>query len=290
MQNQMYLTLPSNTVTPTDYVGRKLNTLNEFRVQLPHKIHLSGAWECALAEISYPNTYPNVQHKDCKFTVTVAASNDVNDGIFKAFNIECELPSGRYENEDQLVTALNEVYMVKLENLVDEDMISPRVKDKLRIRFLHQKTSTGIDRVMIKIDWPTQVKLLLNNNLRYMLGFRNWPAKMTPEIVGEFPMDPQNSVFGMYVYSDVCENSVVGNVLAPLLRVVPLNSTEQQGKLICHTFSHYQYVPVAHKEIDTITISLRDDRGRRLAFYYGKVLVVLHLRRQKPDVSYSLGV
>ena len=54
--SDFYLTLPSDS--SMDYFPD--NTLTEFRVKLPHTIHLSGDWEVGLAEISYPVNWSNI--------------------------------------------------------------------------------------------------------------------------------------------------------------------------------------------------------------------------------------
>jgi hypothetical protein len=64
--SQFYLTLPSNAVSTKD---KKKPSLNSFRVQLAQRVKLVGQWEVALAEISYPHSWFNVDKTKSWFNV-----------------------------------------------------------------------------------------------------------------------------------------------------------------------------------------------------------------------------
>ena len=40
------------------------NTLAHYITDLPHRMYLSGEWDCGLAEIQYPHTWYNVTEED----------------------------------------------------------------------------------------------------------------------------------------------------------------------------------------------------------------------------------
>ena len=65
--SDFYLTLPSDS--SMDYFPD--NTMTEFRVKLPHTIHLSGDWEVGLAEISYPVNWSNIPAVEEHFRYTL---------------------------------------------------------------------------------------------------------------------------------------------------------------------------------------------------------------------------
>jgi len=92
--------------------------------------------------------------------------------------------------------------------------------------------------------------------------------------------DLNRGFFSLFVYCDVVEPVVVGDVLVPLLRTV--NITAKEGIMVSRIFETVQYVPVHRKQFDTIEIHIRDDTGRRIPFQRGKVIVTLHFRRKLP--------
>ena len=82
----------------------------------------------------------------------------------------------------------------------------------------------------------------------------------------------------IYIYSDVVESQVVGDVRANLLRVVA--PKERHGDVICENFVHVFYNDVRVKSFNTIEILLRGDTGRVIPFSRGVVEVTLHFRKK----------
>ena len=80
----------------------------------------------------------------------------------------------------------------------------------------------------------------------------------------------------VFVYSDVAKHQYVGNNMAPLLRIVPVD--RQSGEHIYRIFDKPYYLPVTRQCIDTIEINLKTDFGDKLIFENGKVLVKLHFK------------
>jgi hypothetical protein len=81
----------------------------------------------------------------------------------------------------------------------------------------------------------------------------------------------------MYIYSDIVSPYLVGDVRAPLLRVViPKGS---QNDIVSETFKTLYYVPVARRGFDTIQIHINNVLGKPMSFAGGKSLAVLHFRR-----------
>ena len=85
----------------------------------------------------------------------------------------------------------------------------------------------------------------------------------------------------MYVYCDIIESVVIGDTLAPLLRIVnmdPVNHTF--GSHTVDIFNPLHYVPVEKLNFEHIEIDIRDSTGRHLPFTFGTVSVKLHFRRR----------
>ena len=81
----------------------------------------------------------------------------------------------------------------------------------------------------------------------------------------------------LYVYSSIVEPRIVGDKIAPLLRIVPI--TGRHGEMVTTRFDHVQYIPVLSREFGSVETEIRDDTGRPVPFERGKVTVTLHFRR-----------
>ena len=91
--------------------------------------------------------------------------------------------------------------------------------------------------------------------------------------------DIDGNLNSLYVYCDILEHIPVGDVVAPLLRVVGV--TGKQGDTIRKTYDKPMYVPVRTKNFDSIEIDIRADTGESVPFQYGKSEVVLHFKLRK---------
>ena len=96
---------------------------------------------------------------------------------------------------------------------------------------------------------------------------------------GDRVVDLQRGFYSLFVYCDIVEDVVVGDVKAPLLRTVNIDGKDMVSR-IYHTV---QYVSMQRCQFDTIEINIRDDTGRRVPFQRGKVIVTLHFRMRKPS-------
>ena len=84
---------------------------------------------------------------------------------------------------------------------------------------------------------------------------------------------------GLYIYSDIIEDILVGNVRAKLLRTVPFSSHHSDYNTV--TFSKVYYHPVRPGYISGIEIKICDDSGEKINFGPSKTIVVLHFRKCK---------
>ncbi|XP_022101937.1 uncharacterized protein LOC110985305 [Acanthaster planci] len=91
--------------------------------------------------------------------------------------------------------------------------------------------------------------------------------KVAESVEGHLPVDVNGGFYSMYVYCDVAENQLVGDVSAPLLRVVPVQTSDvAQGDVVAHSFSTPHYVPVTIKNFEVIQMDIRTDTGEKVAF------------------------
>jgi len=85
----------------------------------------------------------------------------------------------------------------------------------------------------------------------------------------------------MYIYCDVIQHVVVGDVMAPLLRIVDVKtaSTSVEHQILNPPL----YVPLLKKNFDTIEINIVTDEGLPFSFVDGKLVVVLEFKRRIED-------
>lgn len=85
----------------------------------------------------------------------------------------------------------------------------------------------------------------------------------------------------LFVYCDICEPYITGDVQTPLLRIVALDSQNDYAfasTRIKH-FSPAQYITLRQTCFRTIEIDIRDHLGQSIPFEFGTLTVTLHFRR-----------
>ena len=85
-------------------------------------------------------------------------------------------------------------------------------------------------------------------------------------------MDWNTKIHQLYIYSDLASYTFIGDVTAPILRVLPFESKRENNHLH-QEFVNVHYVPVAKSFIDQVHISIKGDTGENVPFISGKTLV-----------------
>ena len=85
----------------------------------------------------------------------------------------------------------------------------------------------------------------------------------------------------MYVYCDIIQPQMVGDVMAPLLRIVNIDNTSHVfGTQRACVFNTPHYVPVMVTTFGNVEIDIRLDTGKPVPFVFGTSCVKLHFRRR----------
>ena len=82
----------------------------------------------------------------------------------------------------------------------------------------------------------------------------------------------------LYVYADIIQDQLVGDVRAPLLRVVPKKS--RYGDTTCVIYEQSQFLPLSRSNIPNIEINIKSDTGELVSFESGKSIVTFVFRRK----------
>ena len=244
--DDFYLVLPSNASMTT----HPNNTLAQYITNLPRRISLSGAWECGLTKRHYPHDWYNV--RNARLTVE-------HDGKMET---DAYFEDGYYGSDKTLVRALND-----------------GVKGG-SVKFSYDPVTR---KVCVQMKGDTTFALY--GDLLNVLGFgtgdgvviRTSNRKTLTQ--GNSIVDLRRGFESPYVYSSIVEPRIVGDKIAPLLRIVPI--TGRHGEMVAARFDLVQYMPVLSREFEAVEIEIRDDTGRPVPFERGKVTVTLHLRRRR---------
>ncbi len=243
-----HLTLPSDS--SMNYFPE--NKISHFITRLPQEIQLHGGeYECALTEILYPHTWYNVN-----------AQNNLIGFVFKenGKNVGRRIPPGCYESVPDILKA---IIIRDFEN---------------KIWFTYNSVTK---RVRIKVK--KNAKVILHEGLSQMLGFEPCViecAEGEEEKIVDSPYvaDPCAHYRVLMIYSDIVQPQIVGDVLAPLLRIV--NVTGSDGEMICMQYDRPHYLPVFRKNIETLEIVIRTHTGELVPFERGRSYVKLHFRQK----------
>ena len=244
--SQFYLTLPSNS--SMRYYPN--NTVAHFTTKLPKFIDLEGEWEVALTELIHPMIDDPLKDGECYLELSGSHFSQ----------LKLVLPSGYYDNASKIITEINNALL----------------KAGYSENFALYENERIVFRSKI-VMWITLSPLLCR-----MLGFSKEHYK--PEYAysvdewgtftfrAESPPDFRHFNV-LFVYCDVVEPVVVGDVRAPLLRTVNLANT------LHHEFVHPMYVPVQKRHFDNLEININLDTGEPAPFVDGKSVTILHFRR-----------
>ncbi len=268
--DNLYLTLPSNTKDfPT-------NTPADFRVRLPYPLDLDGDWELGLVEIQYPFSWDNVKggteksNQDNWILIDMQPNNAYYEGM-----IELRIPTGSYASVESLITAMQDT----MDNWRPERKTK---KKKIRLsRLVMLSYDKTYSRVRIKLDTTAIKGVVLGTPLQYMLGFGGkWSYTFSKaQVFGTYPPDLTSGFNTLYVYCDLIQPQIVGNILAPLLRTVAVSG--EFGKTVDKIFLEPHYLPLRNKRFDTVQLSIKSDQNESVKFNFGKSIIKLHLRRKR---------
>lgn len=244
------MTLPSNS--SMDYYPE--NTVARYTTKLNTRIELEGEWEVGLAEISFPFEIENVLEGECYFYIS-------QTGVDVSMKIT--LPAGHYGRLSELDWAMKASTMRKM-HLLSIEMVPVEfsfVKSLNRVKMqLHQNFTVEFGTILARL-----------------LGFRHGVKYSDAVVTAESRMRFRSLVRSIYVYCDLVEHVSVGDIKAPLLRIV--NRTSNNGENVHHISNPVLYIPLQKKCFDSVEINLMTDSGVPVPFLLGKSFVVLESRR-----------
>lgn len=239
---QFYVTLPSNssmTIFPN-------NTLAKYKVKLPEHINLTGSWEVGLASITYPHTWYNIRDENRRYYY---------DNGRGAWDVGL-IPVGYYTTVDDLINQIKQ----GLQN----DGITGI---SLKFDDISHKVTITLDKGK---------KLYFENDLGVILGFGK-EVILSKSITAPYVSDLDVGLQSLFVYLNIVDSQIVGDVRAPLLRIVPAQGRD--GEIITINYNNPQFLPLATKEFETLEVLITSDVGKKITFERGRVVLTLNFRR-----------
>ena len=255
--SDFYLTLPSNSsmdVYPE-------NTLTHYQTKLPHRIELDGQWEVGLVEIQYPHNWYNIP-ADATRTITVV-----------------------YVGEDS-VTSDDE--LLPFQFTIPPGYYTPTVLlERIKAKCLIGSNRTREEDRLIQLEYDEVDRTYVADTHPYLFDVGPHIASMLGLGINAIPLGPHRGltaididpIHSLYVYCDVIESRVVGDVLAPLLRIVPV--TGKHGETVMKSYHNAHYIPLQRRAFDSVEIDIRDSTGKKVPFERGTLNVTLHFRRRR---------
>ena len=261
------------------------NSPSNFKVQLPQPLQLDGKWEVALVEITYQQTWHNfpenaiieilkrmpssykaatITDKQFKLLSDIKKSDVNNDKGDTYVLVPVEISKGNYNGPGEIITEIANQAKCCTDFSINYDRFGKR---------MHLK-------------WPDMIAFNKNDTIRRALGLSKPDLSTIEYDVYKTPLKGSDcfipTIPALYVYGDMVEYSIVGDVSVPLLRTVPV--TGEAGHNINHSFVRPYYIPVSRGYINSMEIQITSATGKEVQFKGGEVICVLHFRKSTPTL------
>lgn len=258
IEESFYLTLLSNS--SMSYFPN--NTTANFFTKLPKTVKLQGEWKVGVVEFHYPCSMFNVQEHENVFYVRkkIVMPLETTDNTYTTVEFKAHIPATTYDSTDHLLRVINEIPLIKGKATFRQDSLSKRI------------AVTTLDNTIVSIQCSSKLTL--------QLGFIP-NTNFVKENIGRYPVNLHLGLPSqLFIYSDIVQPQMVGDVMTSLLRIVPLDPTVYTyGAYKINVFSPAHYIPVIRREFDVMEIDIRTSIGERVPFQFGTACVKLHFKR-----------
>jgi hypothetical protein len=258
------------------------NTQSAFRTKLIKPISIQKEdWEVALVEIIHPVEMYNISEAESRFQIVSTRPEVIN--ILKDIKVPCEITR---KNDNSIPICIQPGSYISAKHLVSEidAAIEKTVGEALKKVhiYLNLEYSNTAKRVKFSKISKDGAGIRFHPNLLLKLGGR--PEKMFGEVYVNdkqpftYDVDLYAGFNHLFVYSDIADFTMLGDIEAPILRVIP---NEQSEAIHVHKeFLNLHYVPIAKSYFDDININIRGSTGELVHFAGGKSMVKLHFKRK----------
>ena len=294
-EDQFYIVLPSNSSTR----HFPHNKTSSFTTQLPQTLSLHGEWEVGLSEIQFPNTFLHINHGENTLKFVDIDSKDKDKTDIKLTSTEAVIPNGIYKDINELYSTINSACKKAGSHFHFEARTEEGFKTFISLTCANKCGKNhylNVSDNLLKIIGCGHMLLFKKGNFYTELTALKpnstkdfYTAKFLiinkPDLAF-WGKEPHSLIRGipdkMFVYCDICEPYITGDVKSPLLRIVPipLNAFNYTyGANQTSYFSPSHYIPLRKTNFRTIEIDIKDALGKSIPFQSGTLTVTLHFRR-----------
>ncbi|KAL3104039.1 hypothetical protein niasHT_022865 [Heterodera trifolii] len=182
----------------------------------------------------------------------------------KNLNILDELGTSKLNAEIKNLTEEERAILEATKEMGTEAWIQAYREIRLVCQFNY---NVNRNRFVLNTDPRYVKKVEVSPQLAYILGFNNTEF-MQAEIEAQFMPDMSGGVSSFHVYTpDLIEPMMIGDVTAPVLRIVTIRGDPDQ--VIEEQFFAIQYHKILLKEVSEILIEIRTNSGSLMPFQYG---------------------
>ena len=140
---------------------------------------------------------------------------------------------------------------------------------------------TGTYFSMLTLPRPNSEEI--STSIFVKLGFRDENQKYHKNFLSYEPFTLARGIPDkLFVYCDICEPYITGDVQTPLLRIVPVEAHGRDYEFGTNQVKHFSplhYIPVRQTNFRTIEIDIIDEVGKKIPFESGTLTVTLHFKR-----------
>ena len=228
------------------------NTQSSFKFNLPRRLHLRNKYEVGLAEIQYPVTWLTFSSYDQhKFIIE-----------HEGEQTQYYLALANFKDIEELIASMK---------LKSDSYVSMK---RLRRREINWDYNSTTNTVSHRIGQGFKVHL--SEECADVLGYSS--TVLTDSGSANRSSQITRGRYSFFIYTNVVDPQIVGDVYAPLLRTVAIRG--ERGQIVTETFDQPHYVPVSTSELSTIEVQIKDDSGEDILFKSGKVICKLHFRQR----------
>lgn len=229
------------------------NEASHFTFRSPYEIQLQGKWKVALVEIHFPETFLHISDDNC---IELDESNNkeaerITNFLRSAFwDDSGNIQEMNIDNDDSTfdISSLKGIYN-SVETLLEQINYLKDIQGHLKFILPHGN--------FVKVKKVCEEKkihvLNLSSQISFILGSKQIKNIQITDKNGytfDFPASISNALpSAFFIYSDICESYITGDVQASLLRRISLDTGNYHyGTNKTKEFSWLQYLPVQRNE------------------------------------------
>jgi len=255
------------------YANNDEQEANNFTINIFQNIKLDKDFEVALKSISYDSaiyTFTNDHVIATKETLVLDGSlPKISDTFSNSHTVDMNpvLSMHAHNKFEKRTIELKNVHYTKPSSI--RDYLNELLGE-------YATFSLQSNNKQLTITMNKKCTIYLANQLNITLGFKNDYFDGDREYNAEFTPQYHRNIKEIYIYTNIVTHSHVNNVQAPLLKIIPFESSDTFSRKYCEIINPY-YIKVNRKEISNITFELRSFDGRLFPFLKNtKTMMILH--------------